>query len=159
MEKLKAMPEAAAHLAGSTKYPDIRGKVEFYEVYGGTVVVVEVFGLPKENVKENSGFFGFHIHEGSSCTGNAQDLFADTKGHFNPQNLPHPRHAGDLPPLLADRGDAWMSVYTSRFFPEDVIGRTVVIHDMPDDFHSQPSGNSGEKIACGQIVSGKKDER
>ena len=37
-------------------------------------------------------------------------------------------------------------------FPEDVIGKTVVIHDRPDDFHTQPSGDSGEKIACGKIV-------
>ena len=45
-----------------------------------------------------------------------------------------------------------MMVYTTRFFPEEVVGKTVVIHDMPDDFRTQPSGNSGEKIACGQIV-------
>lgn len=159
MEKLKEMPEACANLAGSEKYPDIRGKVEFYGVYGGTVVVAEVFGLPKEDGEKNPGFFGFHIHEGSMCTGSSEDPFADTKGHYNPQKLSHPRHAGDLPPLLADQGGAWMSVYTSRFFPEDVIGRTVVIHDMPDDFHSQPSGDSGEKIACGQIVISEKDER
>ena len=72
--------------------------------------------------------------------------------HYNPGNKSHPQHAGDLPPLLSDAGEAWMSVYTSRFFPEDVIGKTVVIHDRPDDFHTQPSGDSGEKIACGKIV-------
>ncbi len=159
MEKLKAIPEGYAYLFGSEKYPDIQGKAEFYEVYGGTVVVVEVSGLPKEEKEKNGGFFGFHIHEGNTCTGNPGDLLADTKGHFNPQNLTHPRHVGDLPPLLADQGDAWMSVYTSRFFPEDVIGKTVVIHNMPDDFRSQPSGDSGEKIACGQIIMGEEDER
>ena len=44
-----------------------------------------------------------------------------------------------------------VGIYIS-FFPEDVIGKTVVIHDRPDDFHTQPSGASGEKIACGEIV-------
>ena len=45
-----------------------------------------------------------------------------------------------------------MQVYTGRFMPEDVIGKTVVLHGMPDDFHTQPSGDSGMKIACGEIV-------
>ena len=66
---------------------------------------------------------------------------------------------GDLPPLLSDKGTAWMMVYTTRFFPEEVVGKTVVIHDMPDDFRTQPSGNSGEKIACGQIVAEDPDIR
>ncbi|BDZ83738.1 hypothetical protein Lac2_18720 [Claveliimonas bilis] len=39
------------------------------------------------------------------------------------------------------------------------MGKTVVIHDMPDDFRTQPSGNSGEKIACGQIVAEDPDIR
>ena len=52
-----------------------------------------------------------------------------------------------------------MMVYTTRFFPEKVVGKTVVIHDMPDDFRTQPSGNSGEKIACGQIVAEDPDMR
>lgn len=71
----------------------------------------------------------------------------------------HPEHEGDLPPLLSDKGTAWMMVYTTRFFPEEVVGKTVVIHDMPDDFRTQPSGNSGEKIACGEIVAEDPDIR
>ena len=44
-----------------------------------------------------------------------------------------------------------MAVYSGRFHPEDVIGRTLVIHLYPDDFQTQPSGDSGMKIACGVI--------
>lgn len=44
-----------------------------------------------------------------------------------------------------------MKVFTGRFFVEDIIGRTVVIHSGPDDFYTQPSGNPGNKIACGVI--------
>lgn len=73
--------------------------------------------------------------------------------HYNPENTEHPKHAGDLPPLLANNGIAWSAVYTDRFYPEDVVGRTVIIHDMADDFHTQPSGDSGMKMACGEIVS------
>ena len=49
-------------------------------------------------------------------------------------------------------GYAWLQVYTGRFQPEDIIGKTVVLHGMPDDFHTQPSGDSGMKIACGEIL-------
>lgn len=77
--------------------------------------------------------------------------FPNTGNHYNPGNVPHPEHAGDLPPLLSNNGYAWMSFYTSRFNIEDVIGRSLVIHSMRDDFTTQPSGNSGDKIGCGVI--------
>ena len=152
MERITAMPEASAEVSGDNRHPGIKGRIEFYGVYGGTVVVAEVSGLTEAGTGQEQGFYGFHIHEGASCTGKQSDSFANTGGHYNPGNKSHPQHAGDLPPLLSDAGEAWMSVYTSRFFPEDVIGKTVVIHDRPDDFHTQPSGDSGEKIACGKIV-------
>lgn len=145
------MPAAYAKIAGSSSYPDISGKVYFMRAQGGTVVAAEIQNVTEDG-KPAQGFRGFHIHEGSSCTGNAEDPFADAKGHYNPTDMLHPEHAGDLPPLLFSDGYAWMQVYTGRFQPEEVIGKTVIIHGMPDDFHSQPSGDSGMKIACGQIV-------
>lgn len=48
-------------------------------------------------------------------------------------------------------GGAYMNVATDRISVKDIIGRAVVIHSMPDDFTSQPSGNAGNKIACGAI--------
>ena len=42
--------------------------------------------------------------------------------------------------------------YSIRFYPEDVVGRTVIIHEKADDFRSQPSGDAGEMIACGEIA-------
>lgn len=44
-----------------------------------------------------------------------------------------------------------MTVLTNRFNIEEIIGKVVIIHDKPDDFVTQPSGNSGTKIACGEI--------
>lgn len=150
VEKLNGMPEAYAQVKGSDKYPDIQGRVYFFEVYGGTIVMAEIYGLPDEEMPEGR-FFAFHIHEGAECKGNAQDPFADAGMHYNPENTEHPEHAGDLPPLLSTHGAAWSAVYTGRFYPDDIVGRTVIVHSKPDDFKTQPSGDSGEKIACGEI--------
>ena len=96
-------------------------------------------------------FFGFHIHEGTSCTGNSKDEFANSKSHYNPTNCPHPFHSGDLPPLLENNGFAYSSFLVNKFTIKEIIGKTIIIHSLPDDFNSQPSGNSGTKIACGKI--------
>ena len=88
------------------------------------------------------------IHEGSDC---GKINFSDSKSHYNSDGTPHPKHAGDLPTLMLCGNRAHLSILTDRFKVSDIIGRTVIIHNMPDDFTSQPSGNSGEKIACGVI--------
>lgn len=151
VEKLNGIPEAYAEITGIDKYPDIHGRISFYEVYGGTVLMAEVYGLPDEDTKGVGKFFGFHVHEGSSCSGIKEEPLKHVGGHLNLQRTQHPFHTGDIPPLLSVSGAAWMTVYTGRFYPEDVLGRTVIIHQNPDDFHTQPSGNSGEMIACGEI--------
>lgn len=45
-----------------------------------------------------------------------------------------------------------MKFFTNRFKINDIIGRALVIHEMSDDYKTDPSGNSGGKIACGKIV-------
>lgn len=147
-----SMPDAYAQIRGNVNHANVQGNVYFFGMYNGTLVVAEVYGLPDTMDKENGNFYGFHIHEGSSCTGDESDPFKNAGAHYNPGNTEHPKHAGDLPPLLANKGVAWSAVYTERFYPEDVVGRTVIIHDMADDFHTQPSGDSGMKMACGEIV-------
>lgn len=123
----------------------LRGVVKFYPVPCGTLVVADITGLPESA----SGFFALHIHEGQRCSGKD---FADTGGHFNPTGNAHPRHAGDLPPLLSRNGRAFLAVETDRFFVQEVIGHTVVVHEGFDDFQSQPAGNAGRKIGCGVIA-------
>ena len=113
------------------------GFVHFYPAEGGTLVRADIYGLPPE------GFFAFHIHSGPDC--------ANPGGHYNPTGSAHPLHAGDLPPLLSYKGRARMTVMTDRFTPEAVIGKTVVIHSGPDDFRTQPSGDPGPVLACGEI--------
>lgn len=136
---------AVAHIRGSDKAPKLHGTVHFHQHGPSVLVAADISGLPSEN---QSGFFAFHIHEGSSCEGAG---FPDTGGHFNPEGKPHPQHAGDMPPLLSCGGKAYLALLTDRFSVEDIIGRTVVIHSSYDDFHTQPAGNPGEKIGCGVI--------
>ncbi|MDD3193622.1 MAG: superoxide dismutase family protein [Oscillospiraceae bacterium] len=147
MAYCKGALSATAQLGGSPAYPNIRGTVRFAQTEAGVLVTAEVFHLPDDP----PGIFAFHIHEGTQCSGNAEDPFADAGGHYNPGGQPHPYHAGDLPPLFGNHGYAYLSVFTNRFTVREIIGRVVIIHAMPDDFISQPAGNAGAKIACGQI--------
>lgn len=139
------LPGAIAYITGGETAGGLHGVVKFYSMNGRVLVVADVQGLPQSR---SGGFFALHIHEGTACTGEA---FADTGSHYNPGQLPHPRHAGDLPPLLSCSGSAYMAVLTDRFRIRDVLGRTVVIHSDADDFRTQPAGNAGAKIACGVI--------
>jgi len=144
-------PGAVANIRGSRKYPSISGTVNFYQTPLGVVVIASVSGLPTGRGPCGNRIFAMHIHTGGSCTGNQNDPFAMAGGHYNPNNCPHPYHAGDLPPLFGNKGIAWSAFLTDRFRVRDIIGKTVIIHGSPDDFMSQPSGDSGEKIACGVI--------
>lgn len=148
---LRRPPDALAVVRGSADYPDLGGTVSFYRAAGGAVLVAQLQGLPQSAEACAPDVFGFHIHEGYSCTGNSEDPFADAGMHYNPQGCPHPAHAGDLPPLFGNHGYAFLAFFTDRFSVREVLGRTVIIHAHPDDFTTQPSGNSGAKIACGRI--------
>lgn len=141
-------PQALAWVRGGSAYPGISGLVKFYDTpYAGIVVEAEVFGLPNITEPGSSDFYAMHIHEYGDCT----DHFAHAGGHYNPKNALHPQHAGDLPPLLSSQGYAWSAFYDKRFQVDDIIGRSVIIHANRDDFTSQPSGDSGQMIACGAI--------
>ena len=142
---------AMAVINGSAEFPDINGTVTFVQKKNGVLVTASINGLPEGGNECSDKIFGFHVHEGKSCTGNEQDPFADAKAHYNPNGCLHPFHAGDLPPLFENNGYAYLSVLTNRFSLPEIIGRAVIIHDMPDNFTTQPSGDSGMKIACGII--------
>lgn len=144
-------PNAQALLQGSPQFPGIKGTVNFYQTKSGVVVAASVNGLPTSIKPCQNKVFGFHIHAGSACTGNKEDPFADSGMHFNPGKCEHPHHAGDLPPLFENNGSALTTVLTNRFTVAEVLGHAVIVHGSPDDFTTQPSGNSGKKIACGII--------
>ncbi len=101
---------------------------------------------------------GFHVHEKGDCS-SGDGL--STGGHFNPTGTPHgpqhgPHHAGDLPALKADaQGRAEVTFHldgvTLRAGATSLIGRGLIVHAGPDDYTTQPTGNSGARIACGVI--------
>lgn len=145
METNTMYPDATAHLRGGERVPGLVGRADFYQRANGVLIYIHVYGLPSDNVTD---FFALHIHVGEGCGG---EDFSKTEGHYNPQRMSHPRHAGDLPPLLSNDGEAYMSILTNRFLVNEIIGKTLVIHSDTDDFYSQPAGNPGIKIACGVI--------
>lgn len=152
ISELLQAPAAQAILDGSAKHPRIRGIVRFFETSAGILVATEVTGLPSFSAPCEASFLGYHIHQGSSCTGNTNDPFANAQAHLNPLNCSHPHHTGDMPPLLNNNGYAFSIFLTQRFTIDEIIGSTVIIHSQPDDFRTPPSGDSGEKIACGVIT-------
>jgi Cu-Zn family superoxide dismutase len=103
---------------------------------------------------------GFHVHENGDCS--APDA-TSAGGHFNPADQAHgsmdanPHHVGDMPNQKANaQGVADVNVLAHDMSLDpgsehNVIGRALIVHEQPDDYQSQPSGNAGARIACGVI--------
>jgi len=121
---------------------------------GHDVLVTGNFSGLKPNAEQ-----GFHVHEKGDCS--APDA-TSAGGHFNPDAKAHgipasgSHHAGDMPNIKSDaNGNAAYSATISGFAvnsgPTGILGKSVVVHRDPDDYKSQPAGNSGPRIACGLI--------
>lgn len=145
------LPQAYAVIRGSKQYPRLYGEVTFYGVSEGVLVCSGITGLPTDPEACQGSFYGFHIHEGGSCSGTQNEPFKHAGGHYNPSRCPHPAHAGDMPPLLGNHGFAWSVFLTDHLQVSEIVGKTVMIHAKADDFVSQPSGNAGTMIGCGEI--------
>ena len=148
---LWGIPRASARIRGIDNYENIRGIVNFYQTNRGVIVNVELTGMPYKEGECKVNFYGFHIHEGSTCTGDRNDPLKNVGMHYNPDDCKHPAHRGDLLPIISNNGYVWENFLINTFNVQEIVGRTVVIHDRTDDFKSQPSGDSGMKIACGEI--------
>jgi Cu-Zn family superoxide dismutase len=103
---------------------------------------------------------GFHVHEKGDCS--SAD-FTSAGEHFNPTMQPHgdpaspPHHLGDIPNLKANNeGKADVNariegVTLGDGGANDLVGKAAVVHAKVDDYKTQPSGNSGDRIACGVV--------
>ena len=136
-----------------TKGSAVSGSVSFSPAGEKLRVVAEFRGL-------TPGQHGFHIHEKGDCS--AADA-SSAGGHFNPSGQAHgnpdhaEHHAGDMPQLVAGaNGVARLTTYIDGLSlgegERGIVGRSVVVHAAPDDFKTQPAGNSGARQACGVIV-------
>lgn len=141
-------PAATAVLAAKSG-SQVSGKVGINEIPGGLRLTADVKGL-------TPGEHGFHIHDSGDCS--AADG-SSAKGHYNPAGKAHghhsagDHHSGDMPNLSANaQGEAKASMDIHGVTLGEVIGRSVVIHADPDDYKSQPAGNSGKRVACGTIL-------
>ncbi len=144
-------PSASATLE-PTRGNTAAGTVSFKQNGDRVVVTAKVSGL-KPNQEH-----GMHVHDKGDCSSGDG---MSTGGHFNPTGKPHgpqsgEHHAGDIPALQADAsGNATTSFLLSGVSvgsgPADVVGRGLIVHAAPDDYKTQPTGNSGARIACGVI--------
>lgn len=153
----KFIPQkAVAYIQGGPLAPEIRGKVTFTAVTGGTNVTAIIKGLPDYRPpvddRQQIGPHGFHIHERGICkVGKPENPFQAAGGHWAPDDQPHGNHAGDFPVLFSNKGRAKMKFFTNRFNPEEIINLSVIIHEGPDDYQTQPDGAAGKRLACGII--------
>lgn len=132
------------------------GTVSFAQRGDKILVVADISGL-------TPGDHGFHIHEKGDCS--APDG-TSAGGHFNPSaqahgnpDSPH-HHFGDMPMLTADAsGHAKLSVELDSITLQEgtgnIVGRSVIVHQKADDYQTQPTGNSGGRVACGVIAAAK----
>jgi Cu-Zn family superoxide dismutase len=136
--------------SGST----VSGSLQLRDSTAGLRITGEVRGLAPD-----SGH-GFHIHDKGDCS--AADG-ASAGGHFNPTGAPHGRagsgaahHAGDMPNIKADakgvaKVDQTVAGVVLAAGANGAAGRSLVVHRDPDDYTSQPAGNSGPRVACGVV--------
>jgi Cu-Zn family superoxide dismutase len=141
--------KAVANLQPSSG-SQVKGTVTFTKMGDDVQVVADV-----ENLKP--GKHGFHIHEKGDCS--APDA-SSAGAHFNPTHQHHggpdsvERHAGDFGNITADASGKGHLDWKGKLKfsgAESIIGKSVIVHEKEDDLKTDPSGNSGTRIACGVI--------
>jgi Cu-Zn family superoxide dismutase len=148
-----AATRAQAILSDPSGSSALEGQAVFTETPAGLEIEASISGAP-------AGLHGFHIHENGRCAdgGNAAG------GHFNPDGVQHGKlnvdgfekaHAGDLGNFMIDRDGRGSSSQTVRGLSLSqgkyaIANRAVILHVQRDDF-SQPTGNAGARLGCGEI--------
>ncbi len=102
------------------------------------------------------GEHGVHIHQKGDCSDPAA---MNAGAHFNPNHGAHhggpntpARHGGDLGNInVNSSGGGLLVVTVSDLSVDNVVGRSVIVHEKQDDLQSDPAGNSGARIACGVL--------
>jgi Cu-Zn family superoxide dismutase len=151
----QATPAKATAAIEARSGSSLSGTADFVQHGGKLMITVSLKGAPP-------GPHAVHIHEKGDCS--APD--ASSAGpHFNPGGHQHgapdaaQHHAGDLGNItIGEDGTGTLMVHSEDLAmagdPNGVVGRAIIIHEKPDDFVTQPTGNSGGRIGCGVITAG-----
>ncbi|HEX2224129.1 MAG TPA: superoxide dismutase family protein [Thermoanaerobaculia bacterium] len=149
----EASTTARATLQGAPG-DDFTGTVTVTQEGTGVRVVAEFSGV------DTDGQHAFHVHENGQCDHDMSSgkHFTEAGGHFNPAGVEHacppstPRHAGDLGNVQITNGSGRLEITTSDLSlsgPNSVIGKAFILHAKVDDCKTQPTGNAGDRLACG----------
>ncbi len=152
-----------AHLGMATPIP-ATAKASFVDTAGKTIGSATLTDTPQGlkitgTVKGvAAGVHGIHVHAVGKCEG----AFTTAGGHFNPTNKQHGLmnpagpHAGDLPNITIDAKGAFSTTGAGLTLAQvlDADGAALIIHAAADDGKTDPSGNSGARVACGVIKAG-----
>ena len=149
----RAAPVTASAQLMPTQGNSTSGTVWFTQQGLRVDVRVQVSGLTPNQEH------GFHVHEKGDCS--SRDGMS-AGGHFDPGGRPHgpqnaPHHGGDMPSLKADAAGNAQATFQIESVSvgtgiDGLVGRAVIVHAKPDDYTTQPTGNSGARIACGVIA-------
>jgi Cu-Zn family superoxide dismutase len=147
-----------ATLQGAPEDTDFSGTVTITPEGNGVRIVAHVSGVDKD------GKHGFHVHETGDCShGEGGKHFTSAGGHFNPAGAEHacpptePRHAGDLGNIEVTGGTGHLETTTTLLTltgPNSVVGKAIILHAGEDDCKTQPTGNAGDRLACGVVTMG-----
>ena len=145
---------ATAKLAGLPGDADFSGTVTFAQMADGLHVTADLSGVDKD------GKHGIHLHATGEC--DHDHGFKSAGAHFDPANTglhacppTDPRHAGDLGNVEIANGSGHFETVTSVLALDGstgVVGKAVILHAGEDDCKTQPTGNSGDRYACGVIA-------
>jgi Cu-Zn family superoxide dismutase len=140
-------------LQGAPTDTDFTGRVEVTPEGSGVRIVGDVAGV------DTDGKHGIHVHENGMCDheGEGGKHFTSAGGHFNPAGTEHacpptdPRHAGDLGNIEVSGGIGHMELSVPNVTADQLNGKAIILHAGEDDCKTQPTGNSGDRLACGVV--------
>jgi Cu-Zn family superoxide dismutase len=150
-----AAASTTVSLQGAPEDTDFAGTLTITPDGGaGVRIVADVAGVDKD------GMHGIHVHENGMCEHHPADAgkpYSTAGGHFNPAGAEHacpptdPRHAGDLGNIDISGGKGHLELSVANLSMDQLNGKAIILHAGQDDCKTQPTGNSGDRIACGVV--------